>query len=269
MPILFFCDRVKVLTRRWRAGALAVILGCSVAWTHAKEVTFVTLEYPPFASESMAGGGGVIRLLRGALEGSDWQPKVVFLPWARARIEVAAGHADGVLPLWPQEVIDFGVTPTQAVFESKLGFYVRRSEYPQREVAIDRMQGQSVCTVRAYGYPPIFVDSGVKRDEAGDDEASLKKLAARRCDYAVMERSVGEYLLSRKKPWRLDAPVQWKGPAFASLPLFIGVVPGRPDSARLLSDIEAGISRMKKDRRFKVLVDEFFLDVPDGADKPR
>lgn len=84
-----------------------------------------------------------------------------------------------------------------------------------------------------------------------------------------MERSVGEYLLSRKKPWRLDAPVQWKGPAFATLPLYIGVVPGRPDSARLLSDIEAGISRMKKDRRFKVLVDEFFLDAPDGADKPR
>lgn len=228
----------------------------------SKEVTFLTLEYPPFSSEAMDGDGGVIRLLRMALAGKDWQVKVVFLPWARAKVEIAYGHADGVLPLWPKEVIDFGVIPSIPVFESKLGFYVRKSEVGQRDTLISQMRGKTVCTVRAYGYPPIFAESGVKIDEGNDDETSLKKLAMKRCDYAALERAVGEYLLSTTKQWALDAPVQWKDPSFASLHLYIGVVPGRPNSAKLLADMDAGLKAMQKDPRFKALVNELSLDVP-------
>lgn len=261
MPIQIFFGFLKRLTfNRSLLFVISIMFGNGAA--QSKEVTFVTLEYPPFASESMEGDGGIIRLLRMALDGKDWQIKVVFLPWARAQREVASGLVDGALPLWPKEAIDFGVTPSQAVFESQLGFYVRKSDYQLRETSIGQMRGKKVCAVRAYGYPPSLSNAGVNLDEGSGDEMSLKKLAVKRCDYAVLERAVGEYLLSTDKDWRLDAPVQWKGPAFASLHLYIGVVPGKPHSARLLADINEGIKAMQKDQRLRALANELSLNIP-------
>ena len=257
------------LVGHWRAVILQGLLALSAGMTHATEVTFLTLEYPPYTSEFMQGDGGMIRLLRTALEGTDWKVKVIFLPWSRAHLDIAEGHADGVLPLWPQEVIDFKVTPTKPIFESKLGFFVRKEDYARIDVDINRMIGKSVCTVRTYGYPDVFVKSGVLRDDGNDDEGSLKKLAAKRCDYAAMESAVGKFIISKDKPWSLDAQVAWKEPAFVSLPLHIGIVPGRPSSARLLVDIEAGIARMKKDHRFQTLVDELYGDVPKPLKKTK
>ena len=91
----------------------------------AKEVVFLTLEYPPYSSEQMPGQGAAVELLRMMLAGTPWTPVVRFVPWARVEHELKAARADGALLLWPEELKRYRIKPTSAIFLSRLGFYVR------------------------------------------------------------------------------------------------------------------------------------------------
>ena len=228
----------------------------------ARHAVFLTLEYPPFASESISGEGATIEVLREALALRGWEIEVRFLPWARVPIELAQGEADGALPCWPAEVQRFGLQMSDPLFMSRLGFFVRTADLPGLDVSLEHMKGKRVGTVRGYGYPDALERSGVTREDAMDDETNFKKLAAHRFDYVVLERAVGDYLLATNKAWHLSAEVSWKDPAFAMLPLYVGFLPGRPHSAELQQDFQAGLSRLRREGRLDGLARQFGLDLP-------
>jgi len=260
---------MSMKSRVIRSGGLflALMLGLVLAARAGglpKQVLFETLEYPPFASESMSGEGATIEILREALAASGWHVEVRFVPWARVPIEIAEGGVDGVLPCWPAEIERFGLLGSSPLFMSRLGFFVRTADLPRLDVTLAHMKGKRVGTVRAYGYPDSLADAGVAREDAMDDETNFKKLAARRFDYVVLEKAVGDYLLSTNKAWHLAADVSWKEPAFATLPLFVGFVRDRPHSRELQQDFEAGLARLRREGRLDALARQYSLDLPAG-----
>jgi len=249
------------------ARMLAVVLGLALAvaahaGSAAKHAVFVTLEYPPFASESMQGDGAAIEVLRAALVQRGWEVEVRFLPWARVPMEIARGDVDGALPCWPAEVQRFGLQMSAPVFVSRLGFFVRTADVSRLDVTVDHLRGQHVGTVRGYGYPDSLERSGVVREDAMDDETNFKKLAARRFDYVVLEKAVGDYLLSTNKSWHLSAEVSWKEPAFAMLPLYVGFVPGRPRTAALEQDFQSGLAKLRREGLLDRLARQYLIDLP-------
>jgi polar amino acid transport system substrate-binding protein len=228
----------------------------------AREAVFLTLEYAPYASESVRGDGAIIQVLREALAGTEWQVKIRYVPWARVPLEVRSNQIAGALPVWSSEAKSFGLLAGHPVFESRLGFFVRKSDWATIDTRLAHMAGKKVCTARGYGYPDSLAAAGVIRDDANSDEANLKRITLGRCDYVAVERAVGEYLLSRNKPWALQAEVAWKEPAFAVLPLFIGIAPQFPDADRLRAAVEQGVERMRKSGRLKAIADGFSIDIP-------
>lgn len=248
-------------------GLLFVLLGLALGSTACaagttKHAVFLTLEYPPFASESMTGDGATIEVLREALALRGWEVEVRFLPWARVPMEIAHGEADGALPCWPAEVQRFGLQMSEPLFMSRLGFFVRTSDLARLDVSLDGMKGKRIGSVRGYGYPDSLDRAGVIREDAMDDETNFKKLAARRFDYVVLERAVGDYLLATNKAWHLSADVSWKEPAFAMLPLYVGFVPGRPHAAELEQDFQAGLAKLRREGRLDGLARQYGLDLP-------
>lgn len=227
-----------------------------------REVLFLTLEYPPYASEAMHNSGAAVELLHLVLAGSRWQPRVVFVPWSRVENELKTGRADGALLLWPAEVKQYQVLSSSAIFISRLGFYVRSADVAQLDVRLSAMKGQRVCTARGYGYPPELAESGVIIDEAASDEINLKRVSMKRCDYVALERAVGEFILSKDKEWSLQTEVSWKEPAFAELPLTIGLPSQKPDSKALLADIEQGLARLQQSPVYAALLKKYSLDGP-------
>jgi polar amino acid transport system substrate-binding protein len=227
-----------------------------------REVLFLTLEYPPYASEAMHNSGAAVELLHLMLAGTQWQARVIFVPWSRVEHELKAGRADGALLLWPAEVKKYKVLSSSALFISRLGFYVRSAEAAQADVRLPAMKGQRVCIARGYGYPPELAASGVIMDEAASDEINLKRVSMKRCDYVALERAVGEFILSSDKKWSLQTKVVWKEPAFAELPLTIGLPPHKPDSAALLADLEKGLARLKQSPAYTALLKKYSLDAP-------
>jgi len=228
----------------------------------AKEVVFLTLEYPPYSSEQMPGQGAAVELLRMMLAGTPWTPVVRFVPWARVEHELKAARADGALLLWPEELKRYRIKPTSAIFLSRLGFYVRTEDAPRLDVALSALKGRRVCTVRGYGYPAELSAAGVLLDESSTDTINLQRIVRKRCDYVALERAVGQFILAQASSaaWRQN--VSWMEPAFAELPLTFGVMPDKPDAEALLQAMELGLARLQQQQQYQRLLKRYGLDRP-------
>ena len=244
-------------------GLLGALLVSQATVASPKEVVILTLEYPPLVSEAMPSGGVFSEVLRQALYGSEWTVRLKYVPWARVPAELTSSEVAGALPCWESEIESFGLKRTKAVFVSQLGFYVRRQDARFLDVRLSQLKGKRVGTVRGYGYPEQFLASGIIPEDASSDEINLKKLAAKRFDYIALERAVGDYILSRDKEWSLNAQVNWQGPPFARMPLYIGIKPSFLESAQFIAAIDRGIQRMRQDGRLGVIAKKYGLDLPD------
>jgi len=254
-----FCLMCFLLS--WQSLATPVA-NIAAKTTAAKTVLFLTLEYPPYASEQLPGRGAALELLQLMLAGSGFKPVVQFVPWSRVLREAAAGRVDGALLLWPEEFKRYPLLSTSPLFLSRLGFYVRQTELATRDVRLAALANQRVCTVRGYGYPPALSAAGVLLDEAMSDEANLRRMMLGRCDLVALERAVGEHLLQQSEFAALRRQISWAEPAFVELPLTFGVTAGRADSAALLLALEQGLARLRQQQQYQQLLQRYGLDQP-------
>ena len=252
---------VELLRRVCVAVALiGVAGGAGPVW--GETAVLLTTEYPPFSVQAAPDGGAFVAALRLALRGTDWQLDVRNVPWARVPLELAHGGIDGVLICWPKDISQLRLMPSQALFESRLGFFVRKIEGPVIDVTLEAVRGRTVGTVRGYAYPDTLDAAGVVRAEVTSDLLNLKKLAIGRVDLAVLERATGDYLLATPEMAALRQRVVWKEPAFALLPLHLGVVPGRPGAERLLADVNRGLDQLRRDGTLGDLARKYRVDLP-------
>lgn len=195
------------------------------------EPRLATLEYPPYSSSLLDGGGSIVELTRRAFASQGYQPQIDFLPWARVRAELRAGTYQGALALWPQEIKEENLIASRPLFYSQLGLFARKQD-PVRFTSLEDLRGYKAGIVRGYGYPPSILNSGMVTEEAVDDISNLRKLAARRFDLVLLERIVGEHLIAGDK--ELRGRLVWQEPALERIPLVAGFPPrkaGQPDWA--------------------------------------
>lgn len=249
---------LPVTARRWH-GFRVWVATCglwagAVVAVHAQtlEAHFLTTEYPPFSVESAPDGGLFVRAVRQALAKSGWKVSVRSVPWARVLLELPRGGVDGVLICWPDTIRRYRLIPSDTIFESQLGFFVRTEDAASLDARLAYMRGKVVGTVRGYGYPPELAASGVVRQDAADDASNLVRLAKKRIDYAAVEKAVGDYILSRPAMLATRSEVTWKEPAFAILPLTVGFAPGSPHAHRLLQDLNRGMAALRRSGALKV-----------------
>ncbi len=201
----------------------------------AAELRLATLEYPPYSSEQIAGGGSIVELAVRAFAAQGQPVRIDFLPWARVRADLHSGIYQGALALWPQEIREENLIASRPLFYSQLGLFVRRSK-PVHFTQASDLLGRKVGIVRGYGYPPHLLRSGIVLEEAVDDISNLRKLQARRFDLVLLERTVGEYLISGDA--QLRGKLVWQEPALERIPLFVGFrpsSPGQPDWAAVFA----------------------------------
>lgn len=191
----------------------------------AAQLRLATLEYPPYSSQALPAGGSIVELTVRAFATQGHVAQVDFLPWARVRADLRSGNYQGALALWPQEIIEEQLIASRPLFYSQLGFFVRKSK-PVAYKNLAELRGRRVGIVRGYGYPPNLLRSGFSAEEAVDDISNLRKLAARRFDLVLLERTVGEYLI--KQDADLRGRLRWQEPALERIPLFVGFTPQKP-----------------------------------------
>ncbi|UUY06724.1 transporter substrate-binding domain-containing protein [Pseudomonas sp. J452] len=218
-----------------RLSLSALLLSLCLSLPVAAELRLATLEYPPYCSQALPTGGSIVELTVRAFATQGHVAQVDFLPWARVRADLRSGNYQGALALWPQEIIEEQLIASRPLFYSQLGFFVRKSK-PVAYQSLSELRGQRVGIVRGYGYPPNLLRSGFSAEEAVDDISNLRKLAARRFDLVLLERTVGDYLINQDAALR--GRLHWQEPALERIPLFVGFTaqkPGQPDWAAIFA----------------------------------
>ncbi|MEO4045935.1 transporter substrate-binding domain-containing protein [Pseudomonas sp. CAU 1711] len=200
-----------------------------------------TLEYPPYSTETMPGGGSIVELTERAFATQGHRPRIDFLPWARVRAELRQGTYQGALALWPQEIVEEKLIASRPLFYSQLGLFARRGD-PVRFRSLDDLRGRRIGIVRGYGYPLRILKSGIVAEEAVDDISNLRKLKAGRFDLVLLERIVGEYLIAGDS--RLRGRLAWQEPALERIPLVVGFVPPRPGEHDWAAVFERGLREL-------------------------
>jgi polar amino acid transport system substrate-binding protein len=202
----------------------ALLAGCS-AGAQAAQVRLVTLEYPPYTSKHLSNGGSMLALVERAFAATGNSVQVDVLPWARAKLQLSHGKYDGLLPLWPAEVQAANLVSSRALDYSELGFFVR-ADTPIQFTDLSELRGRKVGTTRGYIYPQHIMDSGIVAEDGTDDLINLRKLAAKRFDLVLLERRVGEHLLSQNPD--LAKLIVWQGSVLERTPMSIGFTPSMP-----------------------------------------
>jgi polar amino acid transport system substrate-binding protein len=204
---------------------LFALLASFSAATQAAEVRLVTLEYPPYTSKYLSNGGSMLALVERAFAATGNSVHVDVLPWSRAKLQLNKGKYDGLLPLWPNEITAANLISSRALDYSELGFFVR-ADTPIKFTELRELSGRRVGTARGYIYPQHIMDSGIVAEDANDDLINLRKLGAKRFDLILLERRVGEHLLSQNPD--LAKLIVWQGTVLERTPMSIGFTPSTP-----------------------------------------
>ncbi|WP_148713670.1 substrate-binding periplasmic protein [Chitinolyticbacter meiyuanensis] len=251
---------------------MRLLLACLLLWSttlHAAvTVRFASLHYPPYAGASLPEEGAMVALLREALAPLGYRVDVEYMPWTRALATQHDTRYAGILALWPRsagEMVEHAFVP---VFVSRVGYFARK---PGAAPALTQLSSKRLGVVRGYRYPPVLLASGATLDWASDDLASLKKLAAGRLDYAVLEKAVGTDLLRQALPQQ-QTSLYWQEPSVVELPLGVGLYADRPGATLLQRRLEQALKTMRTDGRYLALTQRHGVDAyvpPPTAAKAR
>jgi polar amino acid transport system substrate-binding protein len=208
---------------------IALLLVLSLQVMASPDLRMATLEYPPYSSEHLAGGGSIVELTRRAFAVRGYPIQIDFLPWARVRAALGSGRYQGALALWPKEIKEEGLQASRPLFYSELGLFTRNG-YPLQFSRLQELRGKTLGIVRGYGYPQHIFSAGLQLEEAVDDISNLRKLNAQRFDLVLLERIVGNHLIANDA--QLRGKLVWQGNVLERIPLLVGFLPtkaGEPD----------------------------------------
>lgn len=241
------------------SSLLSCLLLITSITVSAAEVRLATLEYPPYSSELLPEGGSIVELTTRAFAETGHTTRIDFLPWARVLVELRKGNYDGILPLWPDDIVSEKLIASRPLLYSELGFFIRR-DTPVNFTDLSQLAGHKVGVVRGYIYPAEIMASGIVAEEAVNDLSNLRKLAARRFDLVLLEQQVGLHLLKREPD--LQKVLAWQGQTQARIPLFVGFASpklGQPDWASIYA---RGLNALLADDEYLRILQKHSLTTP-------
>jgi polar amino acid transport system substrate-binding protein len=188
-----------------RVVALGLVLGLVTASLPAQDKTVVltSLEWPPYTSASLPGGGAAALVAAEAFRAMGYQLKVTFLPWNRA-VEDAKADAGvaGYFPEYDSVENRAAFAYSDALGSGPLGF-VERKDAPVAWTTLADLQSKTIGVVNGYINTEAFDAMVAKRqlrvDPVVDDATNVVKVANGRMPLAVIDRNVLTFLVNNDK----------------------------------------------------------------------
>ena len=187
-----------VFLRPLAVGVLGLAVAASTA--AAQTVTVATLEWPPYTSESLPGGGATTEVVRQAFAAAGLDVAVETPGWREA-ISMARGEeAVAYFPGYHCRHVD-NFVPSDPIGSGRLGF-AEHVDRPITWLDVDDigLQNLIVGTVSGYANTDEFDQKAgtgwIRAIPAQDDVTNLRKLGEQIIDLAVIDELVLSYLLA-------------------------------------------------------------------------
>ena len=200
-------SRARTPLRGWLWGLAAfclLALAASPGWCGERGVVLTSLEWPPYCSASLPGGGITTRVVRAAFQEAGYRVEVRFLPWQRA-VEQARENP-GVAAVFPEygsgrPDIDF--LTSDVIGLSTLGL-VEVVDRPVDWRTLDDLSRYRLGTVKGYlntdAFDRMAVRGAFEIDSSVSDLLNLRKVMVGRVDLAVADVNVFRYLGQADRP---------------------------------------------------------------------
>lgn len=236
---------------------LLVLLACLSLQAHAAAVHIGIGEYPPFKSESAAGGGPLTEIVVESFKARDIQALVEWVPNNRAIVGVMSGRFDGSFG-WAHsperdEALLFSNKP---IYNYRMVFVQRANEKRDWSVLSD-LAGLRIGITRGNFYSQAFADLQNQKllttEEAVGDTNNLMKLLSNRIDVFPLEESVARYLIAKTLQPHEQAQLQIQDKSFWTVPIYFVVSKKVAQAQELMDAFDAGYQELVRTRRIEGL----------------
>ncbi len=216
----------------------------------AGTITLWAVEYPPYLSDTLDGGGPMARMIRESLAGTEIRPRFVFAPRARCEVMVRSGRAAGALPFVPtpdrKRVARF--SNPLAVSRTVLFYKTDKLRYFE-PAGLDDIRGFNVGGVRGNAYEPRLMAAGIPVDFSPDLPGSFRKLLMGRIDLVPENDQVGWWMINQLYPRGNHSFSATERSVWVD-PLCLMVSLCHDEAERLLTAVNAGLDRLRRSGRF-------------------
>lgn len=224
----------------------------SPAMADGRPVHVVTLEFPPYVSESLPHRGWAWEVCATILREAGYEPHLQILPWARALALTRDGKADA---LYLANVND--ERREWAVFTDPVGEEVSvpfgRADLQAGPDILAR-RGTRVGSLRGAHVLKILAGQGVEIYPVVTLDQGFRMVKVGRLDLLVTDRYVGMHLLQTGMPPDYRQSIIPLDIAIDSNQLHLAISRKMPDHDQLQKDFNAGLAELRASGRYQAIL---------------
>ncbi|WP_428242632.1 substrate-binding periplasmic protein [Gynuella sp.] len=181
---------------------LGVVLFLS-CYSSAKDIVLTSLDWPPFTSPSIGGGGMTSIIVKQAFEREGYNLKIEFEPWETA-VSRAMNDSEvaGYFPEYYSSDLEKRCVFSDAIGTSMVVF-AHRAEEEKPSATLKDLASSKVGVVSGYVNEENFDHAVAQKKipvlESVDDVQNIKNLLGHKVDLAVIDKRVLSYWVSNDK----------------------------------------------------------------------
>lgn len=183
------------------AAALAVSLGvlASVLLSLAaapKVMTFVSLNWEPYAAETIPGNGFTAEIIAEACKRAGYEAQFTFMPWKRVLAETEAGDFDALFNAYHSEDRAKRYAQSEPYVASPLVLCAKAGGNVRYDGTLESLKPYRIGVVSGYVNTPEFDGASfLNKEETVCDITNLKKLIQGRVDLIAIDKYTAIQLL--------------------------------------------------------------------------
>jgi len=234
---------------------LAILIALALAPpARAESLTIAACEnYAPYSDAALPGNGFANDLTARILQQAGYQVSVAVLPWVRALEGTESGAFDILPSAWYTEERAQALLFSMPIARSRLVF-VKPAASKFEFRSLKDLTGLRIGTVSGYTYEPDFQASPLfRRQEVADVLMNLRRVATGHIDLTLDDELTLRFIIRSRVPELAPVLALTRG-VLSEQGLFVAFSKQRPDAAKLLSDFNAGLARMRADGSYQKLL---------------
>jgi polar amino acid transport system substrate-binding protein len=224
--------RKNVLVLAGNASAAWLVLVWALCFSlpaHADPppITLATLNWQPYASEELDGGGFTTEIVRLAFKKAGYQTEVTYMPWIRVLAEVKKGVFDAMYPAYYSDSRSRDYALSAPIANGPL-VLCKRSDRPLKYRSLEDLRPYIVGVVRGYVNTAAFDAADfIAKKIVNSDKQNLLKVLTGRIDLAVIDMYTAQHIIDTAIP-QARGKLDFMMPPLDIKPLYVGFSKSRP-----------------------------------------
>ena len=232
----------------------------------SKVLQLTTLEYVPYAGESLDNQGIIPSIVAEAFKRVDYNIDVTFLPWTEALEKSKVGEYDGILNAWYTPEREEWAVYSDSLPANELVFATLRNRDISFENYLTDLQEYKIGTVKSYAYPQEFIDSDLEKVESTYDDENLERLFSGEVDLILVDKAQTIFYTNTEFSEYKD-DIKFLEPSLEILPLYLIVPLAIENHSQIISDFNRGLRQIKADGTYnQILINQGFRGLVETID---